>query len=179
MHASPTAVEPGSLEGLSEQRFEALYRATWPVLVDYFRFRIGGEEAVDAASDVFVRAWRARMQFDPARGAAEAWLWAIARNVAKDRYRRLETWAEPIASDLAMEASLVDDGARAEALAKVNAALAQLAAIDREIVALRFGGGLSHREIGAALGIGDAVAATRLHRAIKRLRQLVEGGRRS
>lgn len=152
--------------------FEALYRTAWPRVVDYLRFRIGPDDAADLAAEVFVRAWKARAQYSPDRGEPEAWLWGIARNAARDHRRASRPPMD--LDDAAAVADVAEHDARVEATARVAAALAMLEPIDRDIVALRFGGGLPFREVGAAVGLAEAAAATRLHRAIKRLRSLLE-----
>lgn len=175
----PTSPAPASRRvqagTLTTEAFEDLYRACWPVIVDYLRFRIGPAEADDVAADVFVRAWKARAQYEPARGEPTTWLWAIARNAAKDWLRRGAERSDPLDRSVALESGLAERGALAEAMSHVAAAIARLEPIDRDIVALRFGGGLSHRDIGATLDLSEAGAATRLHRAIKRLRRILEG----
>ncbi|WP_282858218.1 sigma factor [Pseudoclavibacter helvolus] len=40
--------------------------------------------------ETFLRAWRARDSFDPAKGAERIWLFAIARNVIADALRARE-----------------------------------------------------------------------------------------
>jgi RNA polymerase sigma-70 factor (ECF subfamily) len=42
---------------------------------------------------------------------------------------------------------------------------------DREIVALKFHGGLSNAELAAVLGTSESNAGTRLHRAVTKLRE--------
>lgn len=159
---------------LTPEAFDSLYRQSWPSIVDYLRFRIGPADAADVAADVFVRAWAARGQYDPARGGPSTWLWGIARNAARDWFRGPIARVEPLAEDIATDAGLPEQGVRAEAMARVAAAVAQLEPIDRDIIALRFGGGLSNREVGQSVGLSEAAAATRLHRAIKRLRVSLE-----
>ncbi|MEO8084770.1 MAG: RNA polymerase sigma factor [Ardenticatenales bacterium] len=158
----------------SSAQFEALYRTAWPRVVDYLRFRIGPDDAADVAAEVFVRAWKARAQYAPDRGEPEAWLWGIARNAARDHRRAPRPPIDLDAVADVADASLAEHGAGVEATARVAVALAMLEPIDRDIVALRFGGGLPFREVGAAVGLTEAAAATRLHRAIKRLRSLLE-----
>ena len=57
----------------------------------------------------------------------------------------------------------------------MRAALAALDGPDREVIALRFHGGLSQAELAAVLGISETAAATRVHRAVARLRRACDG----
>lgn len=166
---------PGVLPDLlTAGAFEAFYRERWPQVLDFARFRLDGEgEAEDAAAETFSRAWAWRRRFDARRGPPEAWLFGIARHVVQDqrRRRRPTSALEPSAGgpDAALEAledSLSRDGLRQ--------ALVRLAAVDQEIIALRFGAGLDHRSIAAALGQREGNVALRLHRGLRRLRRLME-----
>jgi RNA polymerase sigma factor (sigma-70 family) len=53
----------------------------------------------------------------------------------------------------------------------VRAALGRLSAADRDLVALKFAGGLSNGEIARVLGVSESNAGTRLHRAVMKLRK--------
>jgi RNA polymerase sigma-70 factor (ECF subfamily) len=59
---------------------------------------------------------------------------------------------------------------REELRGRVRAALAALAAPDREVLALRYLEQLSAREVGAVLGVNEAAAKKRALRALQRLR---------
>ncbi len=52
-------------------------------------------------------------------------------------------------------------------------ALAGLEPRERDLVALRFHGGLSHKEIARVLGVSESNAQTMLHRTLKKLREAV------
>ena len=166
--------ENGDPQVLTPRAFEALYRRMWPNIVDYLRFRVGDAEAADIAADVFTRAWSARQQHDPSRGAPSAWLWGIARNAARDWHRAHVVRVGTLPEDLAADDELAARGAQSVAMAQVNAALSTLDGIDQDIIALRFGGGLSHREVGHTLGLSDTAAAQRLHRALGRVREALD-----
>lgn len=159
----------------SSEAFEAVYREMWPAVVDYLRFRIGQVEAEDVAADVFSRAWAARDQYDPHRAAPAAWVWGIARNAARLWWRGHAAPTVALTDDVAVDMGLLDRAVHADAMARVAEAVARLDPIDQDIVALRFGGGLPHRDVGAAVGLAEAAVATRLHRAIRRLRIALEG----
>jgi len=55
-------------------------------------------------------------------------------------------------------------------------ALASLGAADREMVALKFFAGLSNTEIAEATGYSPTNVGTRINRAMKRLRSVLETG---
>ena len=155
------------------EAFEALYRRAFPRVYGYvatlLRDRVAAEEVTAQA---FERAYRRRRSFRPARGSQEAWLFGIARNAALDELRRrkrraaLETDPEDVYAPGPDEQA--DDALRREA---VRAALGRLAPRERELVALKFAGGLSHEEIGRVLGISASNAGTRLHRTLEKLRR--------
>jgi RNA polymerase sigma factor (sigma-70 family) len=53
----------------------------------------------------------------------------------------------------------------------VRRALEALDARERELVALKFAGGLANAEIARVLGISESNAGTKLHRTIEKLRK--------
>ena len=66
----------------------------------------------------------------------------------------------------------VEDGAEvALQRTAVRSALAELPARDREVVALKFHGGLGNAELAQVLGISETAAGTLLYRAMEKLRR--------
>jgi RNA polymerase sigma-70 factor (ECF subfamily) len=153
--------------------FEALYRRTFPRVYAYaaslLRDRSAAEEVTAQA---FERAYRKRRSYRPRRGTVDAWLFGIVRNAALDELRRrrrhADLEAEP--ADLAADAAgeHVEGTIRRHA---VRAALAGLEPRDRELVALKFAGGLGNAEIARVLGVSESNAGTRLHRVLTKLRE--------
>ena len=152
--------------------FEALYRESRD---DVYAFVAGMLRDRAAAEDVtalaFERALRRRSMFDPSRGSARGWVFGIARNAALDELRRRPRQATLAAEPQDADASVEDHAERALDRSTLRAALATLDDADREIVVLKFHGGLSNAELGEALGISPTNAGTRLHRAMTRLRR--------
>ena len=156
--------------------FDALYRSTADSVYAYafslLRDRAGAEDATALA---FERAYRRRGRYDPGKGSERAWLFAIARNAALDELRRRRRTAALVADPEDPEAAgAVADGPEAgERRAVVRDALAALEPRDRELVALKFYGGLSNAEIAVLLGVSESNAGTRLHRVVAKLREAV------
>ena len=153
--------------------FEALYRRTFPRVYAYaaslLRDRSAAEEVTAQA---YERAYRKRQSFRPRRGTVDAWLFGIARNAALDelrrRRRRAELDSEPADVVAATPEEYAEGAIRREA---VRAALRGLDGRDRELVALKFAGGLSNVEIARVLGVSESNAGTRLHRVLLKLRE--------
>jgi RNA polymerase sigma factor (sigma-70 family) len=153
--------------------FEALYRRAFPRVYAYaaslLRDRSAAEEVTAQA---FERAYRKRRSYRPRRGTLDAWLFGIVRNAALDELRsqrrRANLEAEP--------ADLITGGAEehVEGAVRRQAVLAALAGLeprDRELVALKFAGGLGNAEIARVLGVSESNAGTRLHRVLTKLRE--------
>jgi RNA polymerase sigma-70 factor (ECF subfamily) len=153
---------------LDRAAFEDLYLRQWGPVVNFFRFRIGALEAEDAAADLFSRLWSQRASFDPQRAPAEHWMWAAARNAAIDALRRGGAAQAPAQSPI-LDDTLEDRTARRIDLL---ARLQELGAKDHEILALRFGAGLSHPDIASLLGMRSGTVAVRIHRSLHRLRKM-------
>jgi RNA polymerase sigma factor (sigma-70 family) len=159
--------------GTDTETFSALYERTFPRVYAYVASLLRDRSAAeDVTAQAFERAYRKRSSYRARRGSLEAWLFGIARNAALDELRRrgrrasLETDPEdsvaPTAEDQA-ELAL-----RREA---VREAMAGLAGHERDLLSLKFSGGLSNAEIGRVLGVSETNAGTRLHRALTKLRK--------
>ena len=157
--------------------FEELVRATSSDAYT-LAFRLTGteEDARDVMQDAYVRAWKGLRRF---RGDAafSTWLYRIVANCASNSLRkrvrhRHETLDE--AERLADDRPEVDPEQRAAGeaeRARVSAALLELPPKLRAVVVLRDVYDLPHEAIAEELGITEAAAKVRLHRARRKLRE--------
>ena len=153
--------------------FEDLYResagAIFAFVAGMLRDRSAAEEVTAIA---FERGFRARGTFDRRRGAPRAWMFGIARNAALDELRRrgrvAELPPEPEDRTSAGPPELAEASARREVVLR---ALDKLEPRERELIALRFDGGLSHAEIAEVLDITATNASTMVHRVVTKLRK--------
>jgi RNA polymerase sigma-70 factor (ECF subfamily) len=159
----------------ADLQFDALYRSSASDVYAYVASLVRDRSAAeDVTALAFERAFRRRRTFNPRRGSERAWLFGIARNAALDELRRRRrTAALVIDPEDPHAASAFDDESaeEAERRAAVRSALAALDPRERELVALKFHAGLSNAEIAEVLGVSESNAGTRLHRAVKKLRE--------
>lgn len=155
--------------------FEALVRRHQGVAQRAAWLVTGSEqEAADAVQEGFVKAWRALPRFR-SEAAFRPWLLRIVVNTARNRRRsawrfdaaRMRLAALP-QRDMPSPESAALDAADATAL---MAALQQMSARDREVIACRYLLELSEAETGEVLGCAPGTVKSRLSRALTRLRE--------
>ena len=167
-----TLTAPPSAPG-SWERFESLYRSSRDDVYAYVMTLLRDPAAAeDVTALAFERAYRRRRTFDRRRGEERAWLFGIARNAALDELRRRRRVAA-LVTEPSEEVPGDDDDEAEVALRRtaLQAALAQLPAREREIVALKFHAGLSNAELARVLGISESNAGTLLYRTMEKLRK--------
>jgi RNA polymerase sigma-70 factor (ECF subfamily) len=169
--AIPLATPLGGLN--TPESFEVLYRETFPRVFAYVASLLRDRSAAeDVAAQAFERAYRKRGGFSARRGSPEAWLFGIARNAALDELRRRKRRATLETEPADVWSPGPDEEAeRAFRREEVRQALASLDPRDRDLVALKFAGGLSNSEVAKVLGISESNVGTRLHRAVEKLRK--------
>ena len=136
----------------------------------YAAYRLGnGAEADDVTAETMERAVRYRKSFDPAKGRADDWVIGIARRCVDDALaaRRAEPESAEEPADYELEADVVRR-------VTLMAAISQLSDRDRELIALRYGSDLSARQIARILGMRTNAVEVAVHRALSRLRPLLE-----
>ena len=134
--------------------------------------------AEDAVQDAFLSAWRTAAGFDPRRGSASTWLLTFVHRRAVDLVRREDRRRgdplddAPVPSGEATEerAEVRDERRR------VQAALAQLSADQREALELAYYGGLTQSELAERLGVPLGTVKSRMFAGLGRLRELLEAG---
>ena len=161
-------VATGHSEGFAE-----LYERTFPRVYAYVASLLRDHSAAeDVTAQAFERAFRKRRSYRPARGSMDAWVFGIARNAALDELRRRKRHAVLGADPEDTGSPSPEDHAeRAIRRETVRAALASLDGQERDLVALKFAGGLSNVEIARVLGMSESNVGTRLHRTITKLRE--------
>jgi len=135
----------------------------------YVAYRIGtGPDADDVTAEAMARALQYRDSYDPSKGEPHSWAIGIARRCVDDWLARPVETPDP--PDLQAPGDLEQDTVDRLTM---RAAVLELGERDRELLALRYGADLSARQIGDVLGMTTNAAEVALHRALKRLREVL------
>lgn len=167
---------PGGTADDRRLRLETMFRQYAPRVLDYARHRGATlAEAEDVVSEVFIVLTR---RLDEVRDEVLPWLCGVARKVLGNQMRgtrrrlaltrRIEEegdWLDPDGSDVPAAGS-------ADIL--ITRALSMLSARDREVLLLVAWDELSYKEAALSLGCTSAAFAQMLHRARRRVSEIIE-----
>ena len=153
-----------------------------PILAYLYRTVGDYETAADLSQEVFVRIYRSRKKYRP-KAAFSSYIFTIAANLAKNHFRWKKRHPEAELSD-AISGALTDDDTESsdpsrhleatEEGKKIKAAVQRLPEKFRTPVILYHFNELPQSEIAKILGCSEKAVETRLYRARKQLRKLLE-----
>ncbi|HKG57615.1 MAG TPA: sigma-70 family RNA polymerase sigma factor [Candidatus Limnocylindrales bacterium] len=145
---------------LADEHLDRAYRLARAILRE-------PAEAQDATHDAFVQAWRKWETLrDP--GRFESWFDRILVNTCRNRLRTRRWQATDISAEVALATG--DHAASTDDRRAMADAIATLSPDHQVVVALRFYRDLTVADIATRLGIPVGTVQSRLHYALKRLR---------
>lgn len=139
-----------------------------------FLSRRVGSSADDVFQETWIRVVRARESFDTERRFA-AWLYQIANNLCRDRYRRVDAMRRA-ADSFRVEDETLRETPDDPALPGRDSMRERVLALPdrlREVLVLRYYEDLGEEEMANALGVPRGTIKSRLHAAVKALRQSI------
>lgn len=160
----------------SEDELRELYRRYSGELYGFACNALGDRElAEEVVQDVFARAWRHAVDYDPGRASVRTWLYAITRNRIVDARRRASVRPglarhEPPETPAELDRELEHAVLRWQ----MAAALTRLSPEHREVIRLAHYGGLTLREIAERKGIPLGTVKSRTSYALRTLRLILD-----
>ena len=163
--------DEAALTQLYEENFDKIYR--------YTVLKIGDRtEAEDMTQQVFLKAFKSISGYRSKGSPFSSWLFRIAHNQMVDYWRKRSK-----RTTVPLEETLVSSNSNpsSEAERKMDieglvAATRRLTDMQREVVSLRFAGGLSVAEVAKAMGKSEGAIKALQHSAIVSLRKMVATG---
>jgi RNA polymerase sigma-70 factor (ECF subfamily) len=180
-HSEPVPVEESELIRAAQKDpalFQALYDR-WAVPVyQYFYHRTGETaSAEDLTSQLFLAALQALPRYKH-RGHFAAWLFAIARNLAKEHYRK---WGREVplkaAQDLASSSDPAAEFSQEDEIHHLVRLVRSLPQEEQELIRLRYVADLSFADMAILLGKRQDAVKKSLYRLQARLHAVLRNGR--
>lgn len=148
--------------------FEAFYEDRYDPIFRAVALSIGDRQAAaDCTQEAMVRAWR-RWQRVAEMGNRSGWVYRTAMNLARSRFRKLRREVLGVFGDRRQPPPSPPDPALAEALSG-------LPEEQRRVVVLRFYLDWSLERTAETLEVAVGTVKSRQHRALARLRDVLEG----
>lgn len=184
--ASEAAGPGGSLEGLSDaalvrrvrarspEALGALYRRHGALVYHVaYRFLASEHDAQDVLQDVFAGLPEALRSYEE-RDRFEYWLKRLAVRASLMVLRIRERRRENALPERDVHPASGFDPEMVADIVTVRRALRRLTSEQRAVLVLKQLEGYTHAEIGGLLGISEGASAARLHRALRKLWELLE-----
>ncbi|MCY3573072.1 MAG: sigma-70 family RNA polymerase sigma factor [Chloroflexi bacterium] len=158
---------------LYDQYAAGLYRLCYSLLMDE-------QDAEDILQESFLYAFKNLHRYDSRKAALKTWLYTIAVSRCRNTYRRKRFLTVDISqwfgAEIKAPAAEAPEVAlmRRDASDSIMRALGELSPRLREAIVLRYGQGMTYREIGEVVGCPQKTAESRVRLGHQRLRQSLQ-----
>ena len=163
----------------SKTQLAELYDEYYDRIAHYAYVRIGDRtQAEDISSEVFLKALESIKKYQERGLPMQAWLFRIAHNLVVDHLRGMRRH-EVISIDsikIRDESDPEVDMERKMELERLTEAIKKLTEKQREVLRLRFFGGLTSKEGGNLLNKSDGAVREMQRAALEKLRELMAEG---
>ena len=159
-----------------EIRLASLYEEYYDKIARYVYVHIGNkEEAEDIAGEVFLRALKSLKSYREQGVPMQGWLFRIAHNLTIDYLRKMDKRSTVPIDSVVLQGNdnPADTAERNIEFARVTEAMKQLTTEQREVINLRFFGGLTSKEVGGVLGKSDGAVREMQRAAIEKVRGIM------
>jgi RNA polymerase sigma-70 factor, ECF subfamily len=161
-----------------ESELSGLYEEYYDRIARYAFVHIGEkDDAEDIAGEVFLKALKSLDSYQERGVPMQAWLFKIAHNMVVDYLRKKSKFKiRDIESDvLPVEEDPVDIAENQIEMEKVKQAMQNLSPDQRQIISLRFMGGLASKEVATIMNKTDGAVREMQRAAIEKLRLIMIG----
>jgi RNA polymerase sigma-70 factor (ECF subfamily) len=158
-----------------EATLSNLYEEYFDKIARYAYVHIGVKaDAEDIAGEVFLRALKSLDSYKEQGVPIQAWLFRIAHNLVVDHLRKIQKHKTVPIDDVEVEGGMDPVMATEKniELERLTKAMEQLTQEQKEVLGLRFFGGLTSREAGQVLKKSDGAVREMQRAAIEKLRNL-------
>ena len=159
------------------ESFARLYEANVDKVYRYLMARMGqSADAEDITAEVFIKAMEKLSSYKPKDVPFVAWLIRIAHNLAVNHFKKNARRKEiPLLDEHADSDNPAETAMRSDTKRQVSRSLEELTELQRRVVHLRFGSGLSIQETAKTIKRSEGAVKNLQHKALRALRLVLPG----
>ena len=173
--------EPDILDSLlkrvaagEQQALSVLYSRTRVAVYGFsLSYLKNGHDAEDITQDTFVQIWNHSSHY-VSQGKPMAWILTIARNLSLEKLRK-QSRIQDLSDNQRESFSIENPAFTTEDRVVLHAAFYSLSEEEQRVLLLHAVAGLKHREIAQILDLALPTVLSKYHRALKKLRLILEG----
>lgn len=157
--------------------WDQVFTEELPRVFNFFLYKTSDQDtAQDLTAATFERAWRTRSRYRQVLSSPTTWLFGFARNVLKEHLRKCsktDQSLEKLNEDGSLQAGMDVESSVQSQMDKeyLQNLLLELPDREQDLIALKYGAGLTNREIAKVAGLSESNVGTILHRTVNRLRR--------
>lgn len=157
--------------------WDAIYTTELPRVYNFFLYKVADRELTqDLTATTFERAWKLRGRYDAALASPATWLFGIARNVLREYLRKNKKAERRLAAISQSDENLLDSDVeqgiqKQQDKERLRRIILELPAREQELIALKYGAGLTNRRIAEVTKLSESNVGSILHRTVKSLRK--------
>lgn len=177
---SNARAKKGLFNRIETINWDQVVQIDFPKVFNFFRYcGLDDDSAEELAARTLEKAWRARSKYSPEKSAVTTWIITIAKNTLIDYFRTKKTEIPIDTLDEKQESfswkhDLERDILQTEIFENLRKLLFELPDRERELVALKYGTGMTNRDIAEFTGFSESNIGTILHRVVSFLRKSME-----
>ena len=157
-----------------ESTWRAVFDQYLPQVFHFMCYKVGNiQVAEDLTSVTFEKAWKSKENFRKKKGTVQSWLFGIAHHVVIDHYRKtFREDAEPGLIERKNGPMHVEDAVQQnQEFEEIRKIISTFTDLHQEIIALKYGAGLTNRKIAALTGLSETNIGTILYRLVRKIRE--------
>lgn len=160
--------------------WDSVFRSELPRIYNFFLYKLGEREvAQDLTAATFERAWKLRSKYRKGIASLPTWFFGIARNVLfehfrNDKSRRKRAGTIMPYKEVTSNVNVEKDYQQNLEKEHLKKLVFELTDREKDLIALKYGAGLTNRDIAKITGLSESNVGSILYRTIKSLRNKLE-----
>lgn len=155
--------------------WDLVYTLELPRIYNFFLYKVGNREfAQDLTAMTFERAWKHRSKYRPTSAEPRTWLFGIGRNVLKENLRKNRMNGRKIDAisrkeEKEAKANIEEIIQQRQEKERLRVVILDLPEREQELIALKYGAGLTNREIAKITNLSESNVGSILNRTVNTL----------